>query len=107
MSRKRLKDVSSTGGKNANKRGLKHQWNAGTASKAGKASAAKRLIKRVQEARQRLYKLGYEFVDLDALKLTAEEYITYGGPKATEADRQPLTDKITALYKLREELENG
>ncbi len=94
FSRKRLKDVSSQGGKNANKRGLKRQWNASTASAAGKKSAAARKMRAIEAAKKRLTDLGYNPENLKALNLSGDDYLYYAGKQSNPLRREELKQRI-------------
>lgn len=98
MSKKRHKETSATGGKNANKRGLKHEWSADTARQAALKGAEKRRVRMAQEAQQRLINLGFDIKDLNALKLTAADYIFYAGKSSNPLRRLDLRERIKVLH---------
>lgn len=97
MSRKKLTEVSSKGGKNANKKGLKVQWTSESAKKAGALGLLKRKQRMAAEAALRLVNLGFDPDVLNSLKLTHDEYIYFGGKMAKPKQRDELQARIDAL----------
>ena len=98
MSKKRHKETSSTGGKNANKRGLKHQWSTEKARAAALKAVQNKKNRMTQAAQVRLLNLGFKQEDLAKLQLTPDEYIYFGGVKATSYRSDKLLERVKALY---------
>lgn len=97
IGKKRHKEVSSQGGKNANKRGLKHQWNHDAARAAGLKSAAARRVRQIQDARARLLNIGFSEDDLKLLMLTQEEYLYYAGKGSSALRRIELRERLQVI----------
>ena len=105
LSRKRLTEVSAKGGNNAKNSPLKHTWNKEAAKAAGQKGLLMRKVRQAAEAKTRLFNLGFDTADLDALKLTYDEYIYFGGKTAKDPKRrEELKERIDA-YKLQQHLD--
>lgn len=94
LSRERLKKVSGKGGTVSQLKGTGHAFNAVSASAAGKKSAAKRKLFAMKNAALKLIECGFTAAQLASLNLSADEYIYYGGDKASGRRLRELAGRV-------------
>lgn len=94
MSEKRLKELSSKGGKMARFSPKKSRYSNAQARLQGAKGVATRMRNLAAEARVRLTNFGFSPDAIAALKLTDKEIIYYGGRTSTETRRDELQVRI-------------
>ena len=94
LSKQRQKEIAAKGGRAARDKGTAHRWTEAESKSAATKGVLKRKQNLASRALLRLCKIGFDPEHLNALKMTLDEMIYYGGSRGTESRWNELRKRI-------------